>query len=363
MSRCLLWLPGLLRAPFRAPSRSFACSRIVLNAQKVPCVQNAFTKAFTQEEKEAARIARLENLGWIKHLPEKWIPYAELSRIEKPVGTFLLLLPSLWGITMAASSVMAPLVVTAKAVGLFSVGALVMRGAGCTINDMLDRNLDVKVARTTERPMASGRVSVPQAVAWLAAQCFVGLGILLSLPSECFLLGALSLPFVALYPLFKRFTYYPQAMISTTFSWGCMLGFPAVGAPLNWAIAAPLFLSNFSWSMIYDTVYAHQDKKFDLEAGIKSTALKWGDKTKPYLYGFYGVQVSSFLLAGYMASLGPFFIALSLWGFTRLLQNIRNVDLDSPKQCGDMFRGNIKTGQILWIGMFFDYLLKILGLF
>ncbi|KAM9913816.1 hypothetical protein OXX69_001239 [Metschnikowia pulcherrima] len=320
-------------------------------------------KSFPQEELEAARLARLANLGWLRNLPEKWIPYAELMRLEKPVGTLLLLLPSLWGITMAAYGVMAPLATTLSAIALFSAGALIMRGAGCTINDILDRNLDNQVARTVERPIASGRVSVPQAVTFLAAQCFAGLAVLLSLPFECFYLGALSLPFVFSYPLFKRFTYYPQVMISINFSWGCLLGFPAVLAPLNLLVAAPLFLSNFLWSMIYDTVYAHQDKRYDIKAGIKSTALAWGDRTKPILYGLYTLQVASFLTAGFLNSMGPFFYLGAAWGFQRLFSQIKRVNLDVPNECWAMFTGNIKTGWILWFGMFIDYLLRLAGFF
>lgn len=317
---------------------------------------------FSPEETEAARLARLANLGWLRNLPEKWIPYAELMRLEKPVGTFLLLLPSFWAITMAAYSIGAPLAVTAYAIGLFSVGALIMRGAGCTINDIWDRNLDNKVARTVERPIASGRVSVPQAVVFLGAQCFLGLGVLLSLPWECFYLGALSLPFVFSYPLFKRFTYYPQVMISLTFSWGCLLGFPAVGAPLLLAVAGPLFLSNFFWSMIYDSIYAHQDKNYDIKAGIKSTALAWGDKTKPILYGLYSLQVGSFLGAGIMNSMGPFFYLGAAWGLTRWFFQIKNVNLDDPASCWATFTGNIKTGWILWFGILLDYLAQAAGL-
>lgn len=334
-----------------------------LNLQKTENSTLKRGKTFPPEELEAARLARLANLGWLRNLPEKWIPYAELMRLDKPVGTLLLLLPSFWGITMAAYGIAAPLATTASAIALFSIGALIMRSAGCTINDILDRNLDNQVARTVERPLASGRVSVPQAVVFLAAQCFAGLAVLLSLPFECFYLGALSLPFVFSYPLFKRFTYYPQVMISICFSWGCLLGFPAVLAPLNLWVAGPLFLSNFFWSMIYDTVYAHQDKRYDITAGIKSTALAWGDKTKPILYGMYTLQVSSFLAAGVFNSMGPFFYLGAAWGFQRLFSQIRNVDLNVPASCWAMFTGNIKTGWILWFGMLIDYLAKIGGFF
>lgn len=317
---------------------------------------------FEPEALEAARLARLAGLGpWVSKLPEKWIPYAELMRLEKPVGTLLLLIPSYWGITMAAYSVAAPLATTATALALFSVGSVIMRGAGCTINDILDRNLDNKVARTTERPIASGRVSVPQAVAWMGVQCFAGLAVLLSLPFECFYLGALSLPFVAAYPLFKRFTYYPQLMFAICFSWGCLLGFPAVGAPLNMMVAGPLFVANFLWGILYDTIYAHQDKLYDIKAGIKSTALAWGDNTKPVLYGLGAAQAVAFVGAGVMNTMGPFFYLTAAWGFLRLFTQIKKVDLDDPASCWATFTGNIRTGEIMWLGMFIDYLLRIFG--
>lgn len=318
-------------------------------------------KVFKPEELEAARLARLANLGWVGKLPEKWIPYAELMRLEKPVGTLLLLAPCFWAITMGAYAISAPLLTTVSTICLFTIGALVMRGAGCTINDIWDRDLDNQVARTIERPIASGRVSVPQAVVWLAAQCFTGLAVLLSLPFECFYIGAASLPFVAAYPLFKRFTYYPQVILSITFAWGCLLGFPAVGAAQNLWVVVPLFISKFLWCMIYDTVYAHQDKVYDIKAGIKSTALAWGDKSKPVMYSMGAVQVATFLMAGAMNSMGPFFYLSAAWGFQRFFKQLREVNLDDPKSCWAMFTGNILTGYIFWFGMFVDYLLKICG--
>ncbi|QEL63110.1 hypothetical protein SBP28_005081 [Candidozyma auris] len=252
-------------------------------------------KVFKPEELEAARLARLANLGWLSKLPEKWIPYAELSRLEKPVGSLLLLAPCFWAITMGAYSIAAPITTTVSTIVLFTIGALVMRGAGCTINDILDRNLDNQVA------------------------------------------------------------------LSITFAWGCLLGFPAVGAPQNLWVVAPLFISKFLWCMIYDTVYAHQDKVYDVKAGIKSTALAWGDKSKPIMYTMGGLQVATFLTAGFMNSMGPFFYLSAAWGFQRLFKQLKNVDLDDPKSCWNVFTGNIRTGYIFWIGMIVDYLLKLAG--
>lgn len=347
------------------PLTSISHKGAVSVSESKPEVKSAFdihgNPVFSPEELEASRLARLAGLGWLSKLPEKWIPYFELIRIEKPAGTRLLLVPSLWAIVMASYAISAPLATMLYASGLFTVGAFLMRGAGCIVNDILDRNLDNKVARTVERPLASGRVSVPQAVAWLGVQCFAALAVLLALPVECFWLGALSLPFVATYPLYKRFTYYPQAALSFVFSWGCLLGFPAVGAPLNLWVALPLFVSKFIWSMTYDTVYAHQDKAFDIKAGIKSTALKWGDRTKPIINSLTVAQASAFVFSGLMNGMGPGFYLGAIWGFSRLFQQIKKVDLDNPKDCWKFFNENIRNGEIFLLGMLIDYIARLLG--
>ncbi|EGW33673.1 uncharacterized protein SPAPADRAFT_59042 [Spathaspora passalidarum NRRL Y-27907] len=375
MNTTTLWRSLIRQKPLglrHIITRNLASTRIVLNSVP-PTTATATTPAkpltqleiarskFKPEELEAARLARLAGLGWLSKLPEKWIPYFELMRLEKPVGTWLLLIPSMWGITMASYSIHAPLSTTLTAIGLFSVGAVIMRGAGCTINDIWDRNLDNQVARTMERPITSGRVSVPQAVGWMGVQCFAGLGILLSLPSQCFALGALALPFVAAYPLFKRFTYYPQAMLSICYSWGCLLGFPAVGAPLNLWVAIPLFISNWIWCLTYDTIYAHQDKKFDIHAGIKSTALAWGDKSKPIMKGLTVAQAGFYTLAGVMNSMGPCFYIAGAYAIGRLYNRISKVDLDDQKSCWSAFTSNINTGFIFLFGIAADYILLLLG--
>lgn len=313
---------------------------------------------FTAEELEASRVARLEGLGFLKQFPEKWIPYMELMRMEKPIGTLLLLSPCTWSITMAAYMTSAPLLSTLWMLSVFTVGAFVMRGAGCTVNDMWDRNLDNKVARTIERPITSGRVSMPQAWTFLGAQLAVGLGILLQLPLDCFLLGASSLVLVGTYPFFKRVTYYPQVVLSACFTWGALLGFPAMGV-WNWPVMVPLYLSGFLWCMTYDTVYAHQDKSFDIKAGIKSTALAWGDNTKKICYAMSAAQMGCFVTSGFLAGMGPFFYLGAAAGGFRLFNMIRKVNLDNPTDCWNFFKSNINTGHIFWLGILLDYLFKI----
>lgn len=313
---------------------------------------------FSPEELEEARLNRLKGLGILKQFPEKWIPYMELMRIEKPIGTLLLLSPCMWSITMAAYMSAAPILHTMWMLSVFTVGAFVMRGAGCTINDMWDRNLDNKVARTIERPITSGRVSVKQAWIFLSAQMLVGLGVLLQLPLDCFLLGASSLLLVFTYPFFKRVTYYPQVVLSACFNWGALLGFPAMGV-WNWPVMVLLYSSGFFWCMHYDTIYAHQDKKFDVKVGIKSTALAWSTKSKRNFNILSTAQMACYLTSGFLAGMGPFFYLGAAIGGYRLFSMTKKVNLDDPANCWYWFRENINTGHVFWLGILFDYLWKM----
>lgn len=294
-------------------------------------------------------------------LPSRFQKFAKLSRWDKPIGTWLLYSPCTWSITMAAFVTAAPLSHTLYTLGLFGVGAFITRGAGCTINDLYDRKLDRKVARTMLRPLAAGDVTVPQAVSWLAVQCFAGLGILFMLPPDCWLLGAAAMIPVSFYPAFKRFTYYPQAVLSSCFTWGALLGFTAMGMT-NWPAMLSLYGSAYAWCMIYDTVYAHQDKKYDVTVGIKSTALKWGDRSKHILKVLELIQVSLLTLSGLLLGMGPGFytgVAAATW---RLRTSLRRVDLDHAPSCWNWFVDNIRTGHIIWAGTFTDYVMRLCGL-
>ncbi|SMN21600.1 similar to Saccharomyces cerevisiae YNR041C COQ2 Para hydroxybenzoate: polyprenyl transferase, catalyzes the second step in ubiquinone (coenzyme Q) biosynthesis [Maudiozyma saulgeensis] len=325
--------------------------------------KNELKTTFSEEQLALAREQRLKGLGpFVSKLPERWIPYAELMRLEKPVGTWLLYLPCSWAIVMGAMETSATLGQTAWMLGLFGVGALIMRGAGCTINDIFDRKLDDKVIRSVERPIASKRVSVRNASLFLGAQTAVGMGILAQLPANCWWLGLASLPIVFAYPLFKRFTYYPQAALSACFNWGALLGFPAMGI-MDWSTMIPLYVGSYLWCMIYDTIYAHQDKKFDIKAGIKSTALAWGKNTKTVCNVLATSQFAMYALAGINSGLimGPGFIGgLSIFAY-RVFTMIKKVDLDNPDDCWKAFTGNIKTGLYFSYALFFDYLLQLMG--
>lgn len=297
----------------------------------------------------------------VASLPNHVRPYAELMRLDKPIGTWLLYSPCTWSTAMAAYATSASPVTVAYTLALFGIGSLIMRGAGCTINDLWDRDLDDKVERTKTRPLASKQVTVPKAVAFLGAQCFAGLGVLLCLPADCFWIATLSLPIVAAYPLFKRFTYYPQACLSVCFTWGALMGFPAFG-DWNWPAMLTLHASSFAWCMIYDTIYAHQDKVYDIQAGIKSTALKWGENTKPILQRLGVAQIGLLTASGVLGGMGPFFFAGTAIAAYRLFSMIRKVDLDDPANCWHWFVNNINTGHVIFLGALTDYIGRLFGL-
>ncbi|KPI37913.1 4-hydroxybenzoate polyprenyltransferase, mitochondrial [Cyphellophora attinorum] len=254
--------------------------------------------------------------GLISKLPPSWIPYAELARLDKPAGTYYLYFPCLFATLLAAPlavPVATPLEVMSTS-ALFFAGALIMRGAGCTINDLWDRNLDPKVERTRLRPIARRAVTPQNAVIFLGFQLLTGLGILLQFPIGCFFYATPSLFFVTVYPLAKRVTNYPQFVLGLTFSWGAIVGFPAMGVdllshPTALGAAAALYASCVTWTLNYDMIYAFQDIKDDVNAGIKSIALAHDHNAKAVLLGLSAVQVGLLGLAGYLVGAGPVFFA------------------------------------------------------
>eukprot|EP00897_Mesotaenium_endlicherianum_P006492 jgi/Mesen1/5871/ME000299S04986 len=273
---------------------------------------------------------------WIERVvPRGLQPYAHLARLDKPIGTWLLLWPGLWSIAMAAPAGALP---DLRMLSLFGVGAVLLRGAGCTINDLWDRDIDV--ARTRTRPLAAGALSPLQGVAFLGAQLTLGLGILLQLNTFSQALGASSLALVFTYPLMKRFTHWPQAFLGLTFNWGALLGWAAVRGSLEPGVVAPLYAACIAWTLVYDTIYAHQDKADDARVGVRSTALLFGEATPYWLAGFGASALSGLALAGYSASLGwPYYAALGAAG-CHLAWQISTVDLDSRSDCNAKLAGS-----------------------
>ncbi|OHE96184.1 4-hydroxybenzoate polyprenyl transferase [Colletotrichum orchidophilum] len=305
--------------------------------------------------------------GIISYLPASWVPYAELTRIDKPAGTYYLFFPCLFSTLMAAPMAM-PMASPGSVIGtslLFFSGALIMRGAGCSINDLWDRNLDPHVTRTKFRPIARGAITPFKGFAFTGAQLLAGLGILVQFPTSCLFYGIPSLLFVVSYPLAKRVTYYPQAVLGLTFSWGAMMGFPALGIDLlsNSAAltaAALLYTSNVAWTILYDMIYAHMDIKDDVKAGIKSIALKHDAETKQVLTGLAAVQLSLLSAAGFVAGAGPTFFIGSVGGAAVTLGiMIKRVNLKSVKDCWWWFiNGCWITGGVISLGLAADYTVR-----
>jgi 4-hydroxybenzoate polyprenyltransferase len=286
--------------------------------------------------------------SWVdRWLPAAARPYARLMRLDRPIGTWLLLFPCWWGFILARPP---DTVESAVDMLLFAIGALVMRGAGCTYNDIVDRDFDAKVARTALRPIPSGQVSVRAAVVFLAAQLLIGLIILLQFNWFTVWLGVASLALVFTYPLMKRITYWPQAFLGLTFNWGILMGWSAVFGSIGWP-ALLLYAGGVAWTLHYDTIYAHQDKEDDALIGVKSTALKFGIATKPWLCLFSAIALLLFGMSfalnemHWAAWLGLAAVALHLaW-------QIRSVDLNDAADCLEKFRSNRWIGWLLLCGI------------
>lgn len=278
-------------------------------------------------------------------LPAPVRPYAALARLDRPIGTWLLLFPCWWGIAITGLPLADPREALRLAV-LFALGAIVMRGAGCTFNDIVDRDFDAQVARTQARPIPSGAVSVHAATAFLVAELLVGLAILLTLNRYAVLLGVASLLLVFTYPFMKRITYWPQAFLGLTFNWGALMGYAAASGTLGPAALA-LYIGGLFWTLGYDTIYAHQDKEDDALIGVKSLALKLGAATRPWLFLFYGVTILFFALAGIAADLAWPFYALLAVAALQLAWQARTIDLDDPAACLRMFRANRLFGWLV----------------
>ncbi|KAI8471540.1 MAG: UbiA prenyltransferase family [Monoraphidium minutum] len=279
-------------------------------------------------------------------------------RLEKPIGTYLLAWPGLWSIALAAPPGHFP---DPWLSSLFIVGAVLLRGAGCTVNDLWDRDIDKQVERTRSRPLASGAVGVPAAVAFLGAQLLLGLGILLQLNSNAQLLGVASLGLVASYPLMKRVTGWPQAFLGLTMNWGALMGSAAAAGAVDWPVALPLYAAGVAWTLVYDTIYAHQDKADDKRVGIGSTALTLGERTKPALAMFAAAQAGCLLAAGGAVGAGGVYAAAVAAGAAHQAWQILRVDLDDGPDCMAKFVSNKWYGALLYGGIVADRLLAAGG--
>ncbi|XP_056274877.1 4-hydroxybenzoate polyprenyltransferase, mitochondrial [Pseudoliparis swirei] len=296
----------------------------------------------------ARRSISLSAATVVNAAPASVQPYLRLMRLDKPIGTWLLYLPSTWSIALAADPGCLPHL---DMLALFGVGALLMRGAGCTINDMWDKEFDKKVARTATRPIASGEISQMQALAFLGGQLSLGLGVLLCLNYYSIALGAASLALVISYPLMKRITSWPQLVLGLTFNWGALLGWSAVKGFCDWSVCLPLYFSGVMWTMIYDTIYAHQDKEDDVKVGVKSTALMFHEQTKPWLSGFMAAMMSGLVVTGVNAEQTLPYYAVLATVAVHLTHQIYTLDINKPEDCWKKFSSNRNLGLLLLLGI------------
>jgi 4-hydroxybenzoate polyprenyltransferase len=304
----------------------------------------------------AARVADAPG-NWVDtHAPQWSRPYLRLARFDRPIGSWLLLMPCWWSAALAAgfahSVAQLPLVLA-----LFLVGAFIMRGAGCTWNDITDRDLDALVERTRSRPIPAGQVSVPQAAAFLVAQALIGLAVLLQFNRFAVATGVASLVIVAAYPFMKRITWWPQIVLGLAFSWGALMGFAVTLGRID-ASALLLYAGSISWVIGYDTIYAHQDAEDDALIGIKSTALLFGARTRPALSAFYGLAALLIGLALALAGAGfAAWIGLAVFAL-HLAWQIRRLQISDPTLCLRIFKSNRDAGLLLFAGLLIDAVMR-----
>jgi len=289
---------------------------------------------------------------WWLLLPAAAHPYLLIARFDRPIGWWLLLLPGWWVIPLAAADPAAMV----RLMALFWIGAVTMRAAGCVVNDLWDRRLDRQVERTAARPLAAGTVSVMQALVFLALLCLVGLAVLLQLPVTAVIAGVAALPLVVLYPLAKRVTWWPQAVLGLTFSWGVPLGWTAASAAIPPAGLILVYAGSVAWVFGYDTIYAVQDMADDRKVGVKSSALGLGRHLRAGVAAAYLLAVA-LLAAGLWVLAGPGFWVAGLAAMTAHLGwQVRNLDADDPAMALRLFKSNRDAGLLLTAGLVLDRL-------
>lgn len=291
--------------------------------------------------------------NWVDSRAPEWMrPYLRLSRFDRPIGSWLLLMPCWWSAALACA-VAGNVRQLPWLAALFFVGAFVMRGAGCTWNDITDRDLDAKVERTRSRPIPAGQVSVRQAFAFLVLQALVGLAVLLQFNRFAIATGIASLLIVAIYPFMKRITWWPQIVLGLAFSWGALMGFAVVLGTLD-ATAFVLYAGAIAWVIGYDTIYAHQDREDDALIGIKSTALLFAENTRPALAAFYMLAVALIGLALYLAQAGAVaFVGLAAFA-AHLAWQVKRLDIADSALCLRLFKSNRDAGLLLFAGLVVD---------
>lgn len=296
--------------------------------------------------------------GFLRLLPSWLIPYIRLLRIDRPIGFWLLLWPALWGLSFASLSLKAPYL-NLSLLAIFVAGAFLTRSAGCVFNDIVDRDLDKKVARTKSRPIASGAIPRLTASFILALLLLLALSLLLMLNNITIGFGVFIVVPILIYPFMKRITFWPQAMLALCFSWGALMGWTAVTADLNW-VALLITLAAFFWTMGFDTIYAHQDREDDTMIGIKSTARKFGTSTPYWLVAFYGLTIVSLYFVGWIIDAKLIYFTSLAMAALQAAWQINTLDINDPDNCLARFRSNNLFGFIIFAGINLDMAMQYL---
>src|SRR5689334_15865988 len=292
--------------------------------------------------------------NWVDGLaPAPLRPYLRLARLDRPIGSWLLLIPCWWSVALAAVHAGAP--VDLRHLVLFFIGAFAMRGAGCTWNDIVDRDLDARVERTRSRPIPSGQVTAAAAAAFLILQALIGLAVLVQFNGFAIGVGLASLAIVVVYPLMKRITFWPQIALGFAFSWGALMGWAATFGRLDWP-ALLLYAGSIAWVIGYDTIYAHQDREDDALIGVKSTARLFGERTRLALMCFYALAVVLIGLSGIAAGTGAVFAIGCIFFGAHLGWQIERLDINDPDLCLRLFKSNRDAGLILFAALIGDAL-------
>ena len=285
--------------------------------------------------------------GWVARLPPRVRAYAVLARLDRPIGSWLLWLPGVWSIVIAGGPWGdAAWWEKGRLVVLFGVGSVVMRGAGCVVNDMWDRDMDRQVTRTAQRPLASGALRMRDAGVFLVGLLAIGLVILLQLNPLAQVLGVLSLGLVALYPLAKRVTWWPQAVLGLTFGWGAPMGYAAATGRID-GVGVALYAAAFCWILGYDTIYAHQDREDDALIGVRSTARLFASHTRGFLAVCYGATIALLGVVGALAGLGGWFLMGLVVPAGVLVWQVLTLDINDPAGCLVRFKSNREVGVLV----------------
>ena len=326
-----------------------------LDARPVAC--HSTPMEIIQSRKGQGRVADAPSGHWVyRILPRALWPYAQLARWDRPIGWQLLLWPCWWSAALAATAharagdALLSLLPSPLHLVLFLVGAIAMRGAGCTYNDIVDLRIDAEVERTRSRPLPSGQVTRGQAWIFLICQALAGFAILLQFNDFTILLGIASLAVIAVYPFMKRVTDWPQLVLGLAFSWGALMGWAAEFGELGQP-AMLLYCGTVLWVVGYDTIYAHQDKEDDAIAGVRSTARLFGENTKPWLTGLYCGALMLFALAFAMAEVPMPALAGLLAAGAHMTRQIQALDIDNPEQCLSLFKSNNAVGWLIFLGL------------